>query len=745
MMRHPRRLAFLMKLCSLFAIFSSGYLVAEDQVSGDPNDSIRILSFDPQKPMNRAQRPAGMVAILLNEAIDPVEVEIRFIIPDGVTLLAGSLRQAVVLEPSEEREINWQVQSDHQGPAAFKLELTSKACRLTEANLSIDFLAPLEKRQLDFIPDPQPVKTDILVGAHNCPLWESDRFSMWTQILKHPERTPALGFYGQENPEVADWETKWAVEHGVSFFIYCWYRASQGEPVKMNFGSAIHEAFLKSRFVDRMKFTIMWENQSRGTSGVSDEKDLMDNLLPFWMENYFRHPSYLKIDNKPLLFVYRPEFLVEDLGGVEQVRAAFEKMRQACREAGFDGLYLLGEYRGLDPKHLQHMKDLGLDYTFAYCWHVPDNPTPAQAISAQLDSIRKTQALGILPQVVTVSQAWSGWADEGTIWKIPPADFKTLLQQAKQIITTFPGNELGSRLLLLDNWNEWGEGHYIAPYREYGFGYLDAVREVFSDAPEPHIDLLPEDIGLGPYDGAYQKHSAQQKEIRPQVAVKKLKPGAPEQGLIGWWAFDEEQGSPYAWDCSGNRLGGIVHQASRVQGLDGLALDCRGGCVEVIPARRLSPAAALTVMCWVYTDLPGQDNHWLVNRVFAGGTATGYRLGILQGKPCFEVPLTDWSHHLKADRDLPAGQWVHLAGTFDGNMQRIYVDGVERGSLSRPGAPNPNAFHLCLGSYDIDHPAFFTGLLDEVRLYDRALTAQEIDRHFQALAGKAREMLPAGR
>jgi len=77
MMRHPRRLAFLMKLCSLFAIFSSGYLVAEDQVSGDPNDSIRILSFDPQKPMNRAQRPAGMVAILLNEAIDPVRLKWR--------------------------------------------------------------------------------------------------------------------------------------------------------------------------------------------------------------------------------------------------------------------------------------------------------------------------------------------------------------------------------------------------------------------------------------------------------------------------------------------------------------------------------------------------------------------------------------------------------------------------------------------------------------------------------------------
>ena len=81
--------------------------------------------------------------------------------------------------------------------------------------------------------------------------------------VKHPERTPALGFYSQENPEVSDWETKWAVEHGVSFFVYCWYRASQGEPVKMQFGSAIHEP-CSSPVCRKMKFTIMWENQSRG-------------------------------------------------------------------------------------------------------------------------------------------------------------------------------------------------------------------------------------------------------------------------------------------------------------------------------------------------------------------------------------------------------------------------------------------------------------------------------------------------
>ena len=74
------------------------------------------------------------------------------------------------------------------------------------------------------VPAPQPVSTQILIGAHNCPLWEADKPQLWNQVLKHPERTPALGFYSQENPEVADWETKWAVEHGISFFVYCWYR-----------------------------------------------------------------------------------------------------------------------------------------------------------------------------------------------------------------------------------------------------------------------------------------------------------------------------------------------------------------------------------------------------------------------------------------------------------------------------------------------------------------------------------------
>jgi hypothetical protein len=599
----------------------------------------------------------------------------------------------------------------------------------------IRFLPPLKIRKGGYIPEPQPVQTSLLIGAQDCPLWEADKPNMWAQVRKHPERIPALGFYAQENPEVADWETKWAVEHGVSFFLYCWYRASQGEPVKMHFGSAIHDALFHSRFQDKVKFAIMWENQARGTAGVADEKDLMENLLPFWLSNYFKRPDYLKIDNKPLLFVYRPEFLVQDLGSTENVARAFDRMRQACRDAGFDGLYLLGEYRGLDPNHLTLMKQLGLDYTFAYCWHVPNSPAPEEAIRAQMQYIRRTQELGILPQVVTVSQGWSGWADEGSIWKLPPADYARLLTQAREFIATLPPNELGSQLLLLDNWNEWGEGHYIAPFTEYGFGYLDAVRKISSNAPEPHTDLIPEDLGLGPYDTAYWQAMERDAEFRRLTSRRALKQGAPEEGLIGWWAFDEAPDAPVALDYSGNRLGGRIEGAKRARGIDGRALVCEGGCVVIEGNPLLSPTKGLTVECWVKTDVAGQNNTWIANRVFGGCESTGYRLGVLEGKPCFEVPETNWSHHLSADIPLPTGRWVHLAGTFDGQAIRLYVDGELHGTMDRPGPVKPNDAHLCLGTYEVNHPAHFIGLLDEVRLYSRALSQAEIAQHAEHKEG----------
>ncbi len=700
---------------------------------------LTVRDFLPGKPIARALRPLPLAAIVGNASQETAEVVVTLSLPAGVRVQGEAATRTVTLEPAEEVRVEWEIAAAEPREHRFAVSARVGDGQVAAAELDLLFLPPVDIQKLGYIPEPEPAESPLLVGAHHCPLWEADKPQMWANIIKHPERTPALGFYSQENPEVSDWETKWAVEHGIDFFIYCWYRTSQGGPVTTQFSSAIHDALFKSRFVDKMKFTIMWENQSRGRAGVADEADLMQTLLPFWMENYFTHPSYLKVDGKPVLFVYRPEFLIEDLGGEAQVVAAFDKMRQACRDAGFSGLYILGEYRGLDPNHLQLMKRLGLDYTFAYCWHVPDSPTPQVAIDTQTRYIERTQELGVLPQVVTVSQAWSGWSDEGSIWKIPPQDFETLLVRARDFVATLPAEELGSRMLLLDNWNEWGEGHYIAPYREYGFGYLDAVRKTLTSAPDAHTDLIPEDIGMGPYDTAYVQHMQQDEEARRLMGQRVLKPGAPEEGLVAWWAFDEEQDSPAALDYSGHRLGGALRNARRAQGLDGSALLCDGGAVSVAPHPSLSPTSGLSIECWVKTDVAGQGNNWIVNRVYSGGISTGYRLGVLEGRPCFEVPLTDWSHHLQAEVDLPTGRWVHLAGTFDGERMRIYVDGRLSGTMERPGPVKANDFRLTLASYEPGHQAHFRGLLDEVKLYSRPLSAEEVAAHHALLADNAQD------
>ena len=465
-------------------------------VFAEPDICIRENSFQSDCPVIRAERPFTFGVSI--ESDGRTDFECRLIVPESCTV--SNRKRA----PSQDGFTEtWDAVCHTPGQIACTLELLVDGNVVQKASLSQAVLPPRAIEKLDYIPAPKPVKTSLLVGAHNCPLWETDRAELWNQVVKkHQERTPALGIYSQDNPELADWETKWAVEHGVSFFIYCWYRTSQGGPVTTMFEQSIFDdALFKSRFEKQMKFTIMWENQRRGVAGISDMDDLRENLMPYWIEKFFKRENYLKVDNKPLLFVYQPHDVARDLGGDDKAKAAFDLMREMCKAAGFDGLYLLGEYRGSDPNHLMRYKNMGLDYTFAYCWYIHNSPPPAVVIEKQMEQVKAMQdKRDILPQIVTLSQAWSGWRDEGSIWKLPPDDFETLLRKGKDFIeTNIPKDELGSKMLILDNWNEWSEGHYIAPYREYGFGYLDAVRRVFSDAVEPCDDLLPEDIGLGPY------------------------------------------------------------------------------------------------------------------------------------------------------------------------------------------------------------------------------------------------------
>ena len=368
----------------------------------------------------------------------------------------------------------------------------------------------------DYVPVPDPVTSDYLIGAHYFPGWKPGA-GMFKSILGWPERTPLLGYYDESNPEVTDWEIKWAVEHGVGFFIYCWYRNLDniGKSVTLNdlmLAHAIHEGLFNARYRDMMKFGIMWE--AGNLAGCADRRDLLENLMPFWIENYFSKPNYLKIGNKPVLFVYDYFFRIMDaLGGPEGNREAYEACSEMARRHGFDGMIFQIEYRYDDVACFEKMRAAGYDQQFAYCWHTLEQfPTDDEAIARQLELMEARRRFDPNFFVTTASQAWDPrtWVSteeeraKCTVWKLTPGNWKRLLKEVKAIADSLPEGSMGRKMIMLDNWNEWGEGHYIAPHFTGGFKYLTAVRDVLTHCDNLPDYRLPEALGLEPYDAEWK-------------------------------------------------------------------------------------------------------------------------------------------------------------------------------------------------------------------------------------------------
>lgn len=347
-----------------------------------------------------------------------------------------------------------------------------------------------------------------------CPLWRTGVLNgrEWQAITPFPERQPVLGWYDEGNPQVTDWEIKYLLEHGISFGIPCWFRAKDnlGKPVRQVLGHWLHEGLFQCRYGGQFPFAILWENINTIASGVQDERDLLENLLPFWMENYFRRPNYLTIGGKPLLMIYGVSRFIQDLGGEVQAKAAIGKMRGTCRRNGLNGLVVMGEHHGDHADRLPAMARIGLDGVTSYHWpsfagNFPREGEPAQIIAAQ-EVCWRDQAKAAVPGIVTVSMGWDSrpWKQPARNWHLAPPDFAELCRRAKDFVRQQGMAGPTGGMVLLDNWNEFGEGHYIFPHRQYGFGHLDAVRAVFAPTAGTHRDLVPEDIGLGPYDGLFR-------------------------------------------------------------------------------------------------------------------------------------------------------------------------------------------------------------------------------------------------
>jgi len=146
------------------------------------------------------------------------------------------------------------------------------------------------------------------------------------------------------------------------------------------------------------------------------------------------------------------------------------------------------------------------------------------------------------------------------------------------------------------------------------------------------------------------------------------------------------------------------------------------------------PSSNITAEAWVRLDklrawggIIGalQDN---------GNYERGWVLGYDKSKFYFGLVGTKNNRltYLKSAKTIKTGQWYHVVGTYDGSTLCIYVDGEKSGSsAAQKGAINypPQAFFELAAYKDKDEDFPMEGMLQEVRLYDRSLSAAEIMEH----------------
>ncbi|MDY7010310.1 MAG: LamG-like jellyroll fold domain-containing protein [Planctomycetota bacterium] len=219
---------------------------------------------------------------------------------------------------------------------------------------------------------------------------------------------------------------------------------------------------------------------------------------------------------------------------------------------------------------------------------------------------------------------------------------------------------------------------------------------------------------------------------------------AGEKGLIGYWKFDEGKGSVAAdFSDMGNngRINGAVAWA---KGRDGSALKFDGTStyVDIPKSPSLDNLKQITLMAWINTPLNAR--HSIFERWLYGGTLNERALQMdvsSTGKIATIMLSSDGARGgaLTSTTTIPADKWVHLAATSDGRKVRIYINGQEEFTTGdAPEKIHPSAANLHIGAWYAEGKwdGYFEGLIDEAKIYSRALTPMEILNQYKKDAAK---------
>jgi len=209
--------------------------------------------------------------------------------------------------------------------------------------------------------------------------------------------------------------------------------------------------------------------------------------------------------------------------------------------------------------------------------------------------------------------------------------------------------------------------------------------------------------------------------------VEAESPPQPSLGMISCWKFDEDAGTT-AFDSVGEN-DGTIYGATRTTGrVDGaLSFDGVDDYVEVLDSTSLDITDEITIETWIkpkeYTYI-----EWVVSKYKA------YHLGLDSDSRInhvrFELQISELSRiYTSSDGTVNLNEWNHIAVTANSTNLFFYIDGVQDEVIIGVNVYGVSDYKLWIGSDEFAE-TFFEGIIDEVAIYNRALTSDEIQQHY---------------
>lgn len=246
---------------------------------------------------------------------------------------------------------------------------------------------------------------------------------------------------------------------------------------------------------------------------------------------------------------------------------------------------------------------------------------------------------------------------------------------------------------------------------------------------------------------AYEERTNLKKKINPSHQPPQLTPSsatAIENSLVGYWSFDEDSGD-VASDLSGNGNDGTIHGAKLVDGKYGMALEFDGKDDYIhIPNSKILEdltESSFTLEAWAKPlDVPAHTN--TNNRNYGIITRPGWHTGLRYTyNKQFSLSLWDSSNTVfdLCSQVYEPGEWHHVVGVTNDSSKKmyIYVDGVLANSDSYSGSSRDYRtlpYRIGAGHNSGDYKYHFNGIIDEVRIYNYALSDDEIKTAMHSIA-----------